>query len=114
MTDQTVGVVQAGYEWRQRIEETSGAGLFPSDSAWRAQVRTSVEAPVALAELTTSNGGIVRIDDNTIEMVLPGSATVGLRGGSVVFDLVRTDVDPDRHIGFAFAADVRLPVTRSA
>jgi len=38
--------------------------------------------------------------------------TAQLSTGSVVVDLVRTDLDPDQHLGVLLEIPVTLPVTR--
>jgi hypothetical protein len=65
-----------------------------------------------LAELTSSAGSILRLDDRTIEIILAPALTSGLSQGGIVLDLVRTDLTPDRHLGFLLEIPVALPVTR--
>ena len=66
----------------------------------------------ALYSLTTANGGILRVSDTAVEMVIAPEATVGLGPGSVVVDVVRTDLIPPRHLSFFLEIPVVLPVTR--
>jgi hypothetical protein len=51
-----------------------------------------------IATLTTANGGILQVSDTVVEKVIAPEATVGLGAGSVVADVVRTDLTPPRHL----------------
>ena len=44
--------------------------------------------------------------------ILAPEATAGLGAGSVVVDIVRTDLVPPRHLSFFLEIPVVLPVTR--
>lgn len=105
-------VIAIGYEWRQRIEIVSTPGLFPSGCALTAHVRATRVSTAILATLTTGNGGIVRISDTAVEMVISPAQTAAMAPGRVVFDVVRTDPTPDQHLGFALTVPVIMSVTR--
>ena len=47
-----------------------------------------------------------------LELSLTPSQTAGLSPGRVMLDLVRTDLEPDLHLGFLIEIPVMLPVTR--
>ena len=64
------------------------------------------------ALLATAAGSVLRLDGRTLEIVLAPEVTAGLAPGGVVLDLVRTDLTPDRHLGFVLEIPVALPVTR--
>lgn len=106
--------ISIGYEWRQRIAVTATPPLFPAGCALAAHVRSHRLDPAALAVLTTANGGIVRVSDTEIDVVIPPASTAAMVPGAIVFDLARTDVDPDVHLGFALTVEVVQPVTRGA
>ena len=102
--------IVAGYEYRLQLEADSP--VFPEGCALTAQVRAKVSASAAIATLTTVNGGLARISDTVIEIVIPPAATANLLPGSVVMDMVRTDLEPDRHLNFILEIPVVRPVTR--
>lgn len=99
-----------GYEYRLQIE--SEAGLFPAEARLAGQLRARVGASAVAATLTTENGGILRLSDRVVELVLPAAATSQLAPASAVLDLVRTDLVPPRHLAFMLEIPVIRPVTR--
>jgi hypothetical protein len=100
----------AGYSYRLQIEAESG--LFPEGASFVAEIRAKISASSVIATLTTANGGILRVSDRIMEMVIAPGATAGLGAGSVVVDVVRTDLMPPRHLAFFLEIPVVLPVTR--
>ena len=99
-----------GYEYRLQIE--SEAGLFPAEARLAGQLRARVGASAVAATLTTENGGILRLSDRVVELVLPAAATSQLAPASAVLDLVRTDLVPPRHLAVMLEIPVVRPVTR--
>lgn len=99
-----------GYEYRLQIE--AEAGLFPLEARLAGQLRAKVSASAPAATLTTENGGILRLSDRVVELVVPAAATAQLTPGSAVLDLVRTDFVPPRHLAFMLEIPVVRPVTR--
>ena len=102
--------IVAGYEYRLQLEADSP--VFPAGCSLTAQVRAKVSDINIIATLTTANGGLARISDTVLEIIIPSTATAGLPPGSVVMDMVRTDLEPDRHLNFALEIPVVRPVTR--
>jgi hypothetical protein len=102
--------IVAGYEYRLRLEADSP--VFPEGCTLAAQVRTKVSDSAVIATLTTANGGLARISDIVVEITIPPAATANLPPGSVVMDMVRTDLEPDRHLNFTLEIPVIRPVTR--
>ncbi len=102
--------IVAGYEYRLQLE--ADGPVFPVGCALSAQVRGKVSDSTVIATLTTGNGGLVRISDTVVEITIPPAATVNLPPGSVVMDMVRTDLEPDRHLNFTLEIPVIRPVTR--
>jgi len=102
--------IVAGYAYRLRIEADSP--LFPEGAVFAAQVRSKISASSVIATLTTANGGILRLSDTVVELVIAAEATAGLGAGSVVVDIVCTDLVPPRHLAFFLEIPVVLPVTR--
>jgi hypothetical protein len=102
--------IVAGYEYRLQLEADSP--VFPAGCSLTAQVRAKVSDNAVIATLTTANGGLLRISDAVLEIIIPPAATAGLPPGSVVMDMVRTDLEPDRHLNFALEIPVVRPVTR--
>ena len=101
----------AGYAYRLQIE--ADTPLFPEGADFTAQVRSKVSAMSVIATLTIVNGGILRVSDTVVELAIAPEATAGLGAGSVVLDVVRTDLVPPRHLSFFLEIPVVLPVTRS-
>jgi hypothetical protein len=102
--------IVAGYEYRLQLEADSP--VFPAGCALAAQVRAKVSDSTAIATLTTANGGLLRISDMVVEIIIPPTATASVSPGSVVMDMVRTDVDTDQHLNFTLEIPVIRPVTR--
>jgi hypothetical protein len=103
-------VILIGYEYRLQLQ--AEADLFPEGASFAGQVRSAITATNVVAELSTAAGSVVRVDGRTLEIVLPPDVTASLAPGGIVLDLVRTDLTPDRHLGFVLEIPVVLPVTR--
>ena len=99
-----------GYEYRLQIE--AEADLFPVEARLTGQLRAKVSDSAVAATLTTDNGGILRLSDRVVELVVPAADTSRLTPGSAVLDLVRTDLAPPRHLAFVLEIPVIRPVTR--
>jgi len=102
--------IVAGYEYKLQLEADSP--VFPEGCSLTAHVRARVSDSTIVATLTTANGGLLRIFDAVLEIIIPSAATAGLPPGSVVMDMVRTDLEPDRHLNFTLEIPVVRPVTR--
>jgi hypothetical protein len=102
--------IVAGYEYRLQLE--ADGPVFPEGCTLAAQVRAKVSDSAVIATLTTGNGGLSRISDTVVEITIPAAATASLPPGSVVMDMVRTDLEPDRHLSFTLEIPVIRPVTR--
>ncbi len=102
--------IVAGYPYRLQIQ--ADAALFPEGAVFVAEIRARVSASSVIATLTTDNGGIVRVSDTVVELAIAAEATAGLGAGSVVLDVIRTDLMPPRHLSFFLEIPVVLPVTR--
>lgn len=112
-THRTQGrVISIGYAWRQRLLFSTTEVMFPAGCTLVMHVRASRVATSVLATLTTENGGLTRISDQEIEILIHAAATAEMRVGTVVADLVRTDVSPDDHLGLTLTVPVQTPVTR--
>lgn len=105
-------VIDAGYAWRQRLQFSTTTIMFPAGCTLAAHVRATRSANTILATLTTANGGLTRVSDQEIEILISAAATAPMQAGTVVVDIVRTDVDPDEHLGIALTIPVQIPVTR--
>jgi hypothetical protein len=110
LTVQEGPVILIGYEYRLQLE--AEADLFPEDASFVGQVRSAITAATVMAELSSAAGSVLRVDNHTLEIVLAPAVTANLAPGMVVLDLVRTDLNPDRHLGFVLEVPVALPVTR--
>lgn len=104
--------IVAGYDYTLRIE--ADAPLFPTGCTLVGQVRSKITSATIIATVDTAGGGLVRVADNTIDLNIAGSATASLPAGTVIMDVVRTDLTPERHLSFNLEIPVVLPVTRGA
>lgn len=102
--------IVAGYEYRLQVE--AGSAVFPQGCTLAAQLRAKVSDTTVIATLTTQNGGLVRRSDTVIEIVIAAEASAGLSAGSIVLDMVRTDLVPPKHLQFTLEIPVVRPVTR--
>ena len=102
--------VLVGYEYRLQLE-AEGA-LFPDEARFAGQVRRNANAETVLATLSSESSTILRRSDNTMELIIPETVTGALAPGSVVLDLVRTDLVPPQHLNVFLEIPVLLPVTR--
>ncbi|WAJ27133.1 hypothetical protein [Antarcticirhabdus aurantiaca] len=105
-------VLSYAYTLRIAVTGQGGDVLFPDGCELRADVRSYPGARSILAELSTQNGGLVRIDDGTIEVRLTAEQTAAIGHSSVVLDLARTDPNPDVYLYVALKIPVQKPVTR--
>ena len=103
-------VILIGYEYRLQLQ--AEADLFPEGASYVGQVRSAISTATVVAGLSTAAGSVLRVDNRTLEIVLPPDVTASLAPGGIVLDLVRTDLTPDRHLGFVLEIPVVLPVTR--
>jgi hypothetical protein len=103
-------VILIGYEYRLQLQ--AEADLFPDGASFTGQVRSAITAATVVAELSTAAASVLRVDVRTLEIVLAPEVTTSLAPGGIVLDLVRTDLTPDRHLGFVLEIPVVLPVTR--
>lgn len=99
-----------GYEYRLQIEAESD--LFPVGASFAGQLRAKVSAATPVTTLTSANGGVTRLNDRLLELVVSAPATASLSPGSAVLDLIRTDLTPPRHLAFMLEIPVVQPVTR--
>ncbi|EAQ43713.1 hypothetical protein MED193_12618 [Roseobacter sp. MED193] len=102
--------IMIGYAYRLRLE--AAGALFPEGAAFTGHVRAKLGDTEILATLTSANGGLERVSDSALDLQIAAADTAGMAVGSVVVDVVRTDTDPDRHLGFALEIPVMSPVTR--
>lgn len=109
VTVQSGPAIAIGYQWSLQIE--ADAALFPTGSQFTAHVRQTVSGAL-LATLTTGGGQLQRISDTVLQITIPSTDTVGFAEGSVFLDVVRTDVNPDQHMGFILEVQTKQPVTR--
>jgi hypothetical protein len=103
-------VILIGYEYRLQLQ--AEADLFPEAATFTGQLRSTVTDSTVLATLSTANGSVLRHDERTLEIVVAADVTAVLIPGSVVVDFVRTDLTPERPLGFSLEIPVQQPVTR--
>lgn len=107
---QMVPPIAKGYAYRTRLHVTGGEPPFPAGCVLRAEVRAFVGSPQLAGVLSTADGTIVRVDDETVELVIAGSITAAV-GSNAHFDIARIDVSPDQWIGVQVQIPVVTPVT---
>jgi len=77
-------VILIGYEYRLQLQ--AEADLFPEAATFTGQLRSTVTDSTVLATLSTANGGVLRHDDRTLEIVVAADVTAAFIPGSVVVD----------------------------
>ena len=104
--------IQTGCEWRLSIRVNSPvAELYPTNAKFTAHVRRDVEGPV-LATLSSDTNTIRRINGNSLELVIPASASRDWPAGKVFLDVLRTDPAQPVHLGFQLEIPVKRSITR--
>lgn len=104
--------IRSGYEWEVNLNFV-GVSLFPEGSILLAQVRASHDTPI-LGTLTTATGTLNRIDDNRLQIIIPGPMSARWRCGSIRFDVVRVDVTPAKPLGIRIEVPVETITTKAA
>lgn len=105
--------VYPGYHWSARINADVTPVLFPAGVALVAHVRIQPGAPL-LATLTTANGGVVRVSDTEIDLILTEAQTAALPAGFISIDVARTDLTHWQFLGFMLSVPVIPTVTEPA
>jgi hypothetical protein len=105
-------IITAGYDWSIRLSFANSAITFPANSTFTSQVRRDPEVDDVIATLTTANGGIVRIDEKTLEIRVAGASSANWPNRVAYIDVVRTDTNPKQHLGFELKVPVRRAITR--
>jgi hypothetical protein len=85
--------------------------LFPVGATFVAHVRSAPEDETILATLTTSNGGLTRIDDDAVLIAIGGDLSGDWAAAPVYLDIVRTD-GTDQHLGIRVEITVQISTTR--
>lgn len=102
--------VLVGYEYAVQI--AADAAIFIPTATFAAQLRSRLSEPEPLATLSTATGTLIRISDTVLEIRISAMTTAQMAPGSVLLDVVRTDLTPPQHLGFQLEIPVALPVTR--
>ena len=102
--------VLIGYDYALQVE--TQAPLFPQGATFTAQVRVRLSDAAPIATLTSAAGDLIRKSDTTLEIRMAPAITIQLQVGSVLVDVVRTDLTPPKHLSFFLEIPVALPVTR--
>jgi hypothetical protein len=110
--------IHQGDAFQQNFTLTSKTTRAPVGdiTGWtfEAQFRVELGDEVALATLTSENGGFAVIDgpNARLQMIVTAEQTATFPVGKVVFDVLRTDVVPGPVWYFGGHAKVKRPVTR--
>lgn len=101
----------AGIDWRYRVE-ISGSSPIAATDALYSHVRAEPSSPTVLATLRSDQATLIRVNSTTIDIVIPGLASVGWEvHREVSLDIIRHNgVAPD-HMGFSLTIPVRKPIT---
>ena len=106
--------VQAGSAiaigWPYAITITSPSAIFPVGAVFKADFKRTRTDLTPLFELTTANGGLVRVTDLSLTVAVSSAQSALLSVGSVVVDIARTDIP--NYLGFVLTIPVLQPVTR--
>lgn len=103
-----------GFPWRLRLTATATPALFPEGVALISQVRQAKGDSTVLHTFRTDDESLVRIDDDTIDIVLACEVTVNWTARSVTFDLVRTDTTEPQFLGITVTVPVMSSVTSAS
>lgn len=106
--------IARGYPYPARITVTGSEVAFPFGATLRAQVRDFDSSVSAVAELTTENGGITRISDTELDILIKAEDTAKLRNTVAVMDFARTDPTPDVYLYLKLTIPVVKAVTVGA
>ena len=81
---------------------------------FEAALRDNVDDAEPLLTLTSANGGMSVFDgaNGRVEFIITSEQTEALPTGTIVFDVLRTDIDPGPVWLFGGKFPVRKPVTR--
>jgi len=102
-------VLQTGSDWELTLNFSSeSSSIFPSEAVFHSNVISKNSGRV-LAVLTTANGGVERVNGNTLKMTILGEDTSDWDETAVRLDVLRVDESDPVHLGF----DLEIPVTRS-
>jgi hypothetical protein len=113
-TTQNVAALARGYPYtiqlQVRPEVDGDISPFPAGCTLIADVAVYAGG-TAVATLSTDDGTIARIGDDTIELRIPASATERLTNTTAQIDLVRSDTSPDQWLGLQLSLPVVQPIT---
>lgn len=101
--------IYAGFVWEATVEFRTTPALFPPGTRLLARVRSVVDGPV-LATLTTENGALKILDEANLGFTINGRLTRGWTAGFVYLELIRTDLDPEQHLGIRLKVAVSRPI----
>lgn len=105
-----------GTYWRVifRLQDRAGAPIPIYGWEFRAQFREDASDEPALLELTTANGGFEVVDagNGRFAMQISAVQSEALPEAPLVFDVLRTDIDPGPLLLFWGSVPVAIPVTR--
>lgn len=105
-------IIAPGFPYSLRI--ITEDAKFPTGAVFKAHVRADPDDPdPPLAILLSADGEITRVDDFTADIAIDNTDTANFPANSHVWlDIVRTDVEPDIHLGFWVKIPTLQPVTR--
>lgn len=109
---QPVKPIGRGYPYPLRVRVDGEVPVFPAGISLRADVHNYVGAQARAGTLSTAEGSIERIDDNTIDLTLSKEMTAALANNNLaVLDLVRIVDGADDWMGIRVEIPVEFPIT---
>ena len=103
--------IAAGGAETFQIEMDAGHAWFPVGCALTAHVKHIGRPETVLATLTTANGGLVRVSDYQLNVVLTAAQTATFTEDFVEMDIVRTNLAAPAYLKFKLQLPVYQPVT---
>ena len=104
-------IIQAGYPWSLRLVFDEGYD-FPASARFISHVRRDPSVNDVLATMSSENGGILRINNSTLDLRLTAAQTEGWPDRKVWLDVIRIDLPQHEHLGFQITVPVRQAITR--
>lgn len=104
--------IEAGYPWNLRLQ-FDDSFIFPETATFTSHVRSDPDSEEIIVTLSTAAGTIVRVNDTTLDIIIPETdASTWPVGRTVVFDIIRTDGGSNQHLGIRIEVPVRKAITR--
>jgi len=112
VSSQIIHPVVLGYAYPLRVRISGGAApAFPLGCQLQADVRSSLLTVGIAGTLSTADGSIIRVDDDTIDLHMTAATTAAIESDFAVLDFARTDLSPPEWVGVQIELPVIVPAT---